>query len=89
MFLEDYQVTPGLGAGGLGESIVGQAQRGNKVGAPHQLHPDKRGGGVHHPLRGDECHDTPFAHGVECLQEKIVVYRLGCLTVGGILAFCI
>ncbi len=89
MLLENYQVTPGLGAGGLGERVVWESQRGNEVCASHHLHSYKRRGGVHHPLRGDECHDTPFAHGVECLQKKIVVYRLGCLTVGRILAFCI
>ena len=72
--LQHNQVAAHLRSGIVGKEVVGQADGGQK---PCPLHEVLAHGsahrGVHHPLRGDESHDAALAHGIQPLDEEIIV----------------
>ena len=86
MFLENDKVRPRIGSGVIAERVVWQTQRRHNVGAFHHLQSDKRGCGVHYPLRRDKGYQSSLSYRIKGFEKEIVVYRLRCLTVRNILA---
>lgn len=76
MLLENNQIRPGIRSGIVRERVVWQAESAHQIRTAHHLHSDKWTGSIHHPLRGNESHYTTFMHGVEGLQEEVIVYSL-------------
>ena len=72
--LQHNEVAAHLRTGIVGKEVVGQADGGQEPRPFHQiLAHGSAHRGVHHPLRGDESHDAALAHGIQPLDEEIVV----------------
>ena len=76
MLLQYNKVTSYISSGIVAESVIGQSQRGHKIGAFHKLHPHEGRGGVHNTLRCDEGNQSTLTHLIECLEKEVIVYRL-------------
>ncbi|WP_304488536.1 hypothetical protein [Duncaniella muris] len=86
MLLENNQVRAYIGSGIIRESIIRKSQCSHKVSLFNQLHSDKRTGSVHHTLRCDKGDQTAFSHLVKTFEKKVIVQRLGSLTITNLLA---